>query len=71
MKTNCLIIVAVFICVITETKAQVPNWLWAKTIGASNDCEGYAVATDASGNVYSTGYFSGIVDFVPGPGVYN
>ena len=29
---------------------------------------GQAVATDSQGNVYSTGYFTGTVDFDPGPG---
>src|SRR6185369_16854713 len=35
--------------------AQSPNWLWAKSVKAHLDEEGYAVATDLSGNVYITG----------------
>ena len=39
------------------TVAQTPDWLWAKSAGGSTSDEPYAVATDASGNVYIAGYF--------------
>ncbi|MDM8009308.1 MAG: SBBP repeat-containing protein [Phycisphaerae bacterium] len=35
------------------------NWLWTRQDGTSQDDEGRAVATDASGNVYVTGYVRG------------
>ena len=38
--------------------------------GSSGDDVGQAVATDAQGNVYMVGSFSGAVDFDPGVGVY-
>ncbi|MCB9204548.1 MAG: T9SS type A sorting domain-containing protein [Flavobacteriales bacterium] len=44
------------------------DFLWARSFGASDDDYGYAVATDATGNVYTTGKFEGTVDFDPGPG---
>ncbi len=42
-------------------------FLWAKTWGGTGAEWGYAVATDASGNVYVTGFFMVIVDFDPDP----
>ncbi len=43
---------------------------WAYTYGQPNvnkGDRGFGVAVDADGSVYSTGYFSGSVDFDPGP----
>ncbi len=37
--------------------------VWAKAIGTTSWNEAYDIATDASGNVYVTGYFSGTVNF--------
>ena len=42
---------------------------WARTWGSEGDDSGMGVAVDKYGNVYATGWFSGIVDFDPGPGV--
>jgi chitodextrinase len=44
-------------------------YVWAKTFGGSTgtDDVAYGVATDASGNVIVTGYFSGQIDFGTGP----
>jgi hypothetical protein len=45
------------------------NFLWAKRLGdIGTDC-GYALTTDASGNIYTTGFFQNTVDFDPGPSV--
>ena len=47
------------------------NLLWAKSMGTPNsDDEGAGIATDAAGNVYVTGNFSGTADFDPGPSTY-
>jgi len=48
------------------------NFLWAKQMGgASFTCNAYAIAVDSIGNVYTTGFFSGTIDFDPGAGTYN
>lgn len=47
------------------------NFLWAKQFGGTSFDEGKSISLDASGNVYTTGYFSTIVDFDPGSGTFN
>jgi hypothetical protein len=42
------------------------NLVWAKNIGGPNYEVGHDITVDASGNVYTTGYFEGTVDFDPG-----
>ena len=56
--------------------AQNVNLAWVKSMGSAS---GYAIgsaisksiAVDASGNVYTTGEFSGTANFDPSPGRYN
>jgi Domain of unknown function (DUF4347)/Beta-propeller repeat len=47
------------------------NYLWVKQFGSTNNESANSVAIDASGNVYTTGHFSGTVDFDPGAGTSN
>lgn len=47
------------------------NLLWAVRLGSTDFDRGFGIAVDANGNVYSTGYFAGTVDFDPGPGTLN
>ena len=44
---------------------------WAKKIGTTSNDRVYSITTDASGNVYTTGYFQNTVDFDPGTGLFN
>ncbi len=41
------------------------NFIWAKQIGSSNNEAGTAITIDPLGNVFTTGYFKGTVDFDP------
>jgi DNA primase len=47
------------------------NFVWAKSFGSSSYDIGHSLAVDASGNLYTTGYFARTVDFDPGPGTAN
>jgi hypothetical protein len=44
-----------------------PALQWAKNIGGTRGDE---IKVDAAGNVYTTGYFSSVGDFDPGPGTF-
>ncbi len=44
---------------------------WVKKLGGTSDEYGMEISVDSGGNIYIGGYFSGIVDFDPGPGTYN
>ena len=47
------------------------TFIWAKSMGGAGEDYGYSITTDASGNVYTTGYFESLVDFDPGAGTFN
>lgn len=48
------------------------NFKWAKQIGGTApENTGYSIWVDPLGNVFTTGYFIGVTDFDPGPGVFN
>jgi hypothetical protein len=57
----------IFICKLDP----VGNFLWAKSMGGTYQDWGFYCATDVAGNVYTTGFFQGTVDFDPGSGTYN
>src|SRR5437764_6726918 len=68
---NKITVIALSFLFSLKTFAQAPNWQWAKSIGGAGMDVGNSIAVDASGNVYTTGSFEGIVDFNPGAGVFN
>ncbi len=47
------------------------NFIWSKSVGGTNPDYGYAVTTDAIGNVYVTGSFVGTANFDPGVATFN
>lgn len=47
------------------------NYIWAFNIGAAGPDVGRVVATDASGDLWITGYFQNTADFDPGGGTAN
>lgn len=46
------------------------NLIWAKQFSGPSFQRPYAIDTDETGNVYTTGYFDASADFDPGPGNY-
>jgi hypothetical protein len=44
---------------------------WARSFGGSSNDVAKAIALDESGNIYTTGFYSGSVDFDPGVGTFN
>jgi len=45
------------------------NFIWTKTMGGNGNDYCYAITTDDSGNVYTTGSFDSVADFNPDPNI--
>lgn len=56
------------VCVLKLDSAG--NFLWANKVGGNSNDEAWGVDIDASGNIYTTGYFGNGADFDPGPGSF-
>src|SRR6185436_9655371 len=59
------------ICLCYTSFSQNPILNWAKQMGGTTNDQAFAMAVDASGNVYLTGSFTGTADFDPGAGTFN
>ena len=72
MKKKLLLLVSC-ILILGSANAQSPDWQWAKAIGGIgvNGDKGFSITTDALGNVYTCGRFTGTADFDPGAGIFN
>src|SRR5450631_3253553 len=65
-------IFTLFICFASGVLlAQTVSFNWVKQMGGTSSENGLSIATDASGNVYTAGYFQGTADFDPGPGTFS
>lgn len=69
MKTICLAILLALLS--TESNAQDPDFAWANFVGGTDDDEASSINIDALGNVHTTGWFKGSVDFDPGILTFN
>jgi len=74
LRIICLIYFGLFF---KTAKSQLLLFDWAKVFVSSvnhnlnHGSNGRSIAVDQQGNVFSAGFFSGTVDFDPGPGVFN
>src|ERR1041385_6107721 len=57
----------IFVCKLNSAG----NFVWAKDMGGPGNDYASSVTLDASGNIYTTGVFSGTADFDPGAGTFN
>ena len=69
LKKATIVLCAFFMSLNFSNTAHAQNFAWAKSLGSGSNEEGSGVAVDATGNVYTTGYFTGSGDFDPGAGV--
>jgi hypothetical protein len=58
-----------FATINTNSFSQVPDWAWTRSLGDTTFDEAKSMTIDANGNIYTTGTFTGTVDFDPGPAV--
>lgn len=59
-----------FLCLISFFSHKGQNLLWANAMLGPGGGQGTEMVVDASGNVYTTGAFSGTTDFDPGVGIF-
>lgn len=61
-----------FVSAVVLVHAQNVHFVWAKEFtGPGSIATGNSIAVNTAGDIFTTGYFSGTVDFDPGPGTFN
>ncbi|MBI3136250.1 MAG: SBBP repeat-containing protein [Bacteroidetes bacterium] len=68
MKNSLFLIFVLNYCCLV---AQTPSLEWVEKIGGVSSDIGNSITVDATGNIYTAGYFNGTVDFDPGTGTTN
>jgi hypothetical protein len=63
-------VIALFLLWFLGIRAYSQVFHWAESFGGSGQEKIASIKTDSKGNIYTTGAFSGTVDFDPGPGIY-
>ena len=70
-KITKLFFIAVMSFIATTVSAQSFEFQWAKLISGPGTDQGFGITTDATGNVYHCGFFTGTTDFDPGSGTFS
>ncbi len=68
-NANLFFTLLAILCLTPTSQAQ--TFQWAQAFGGAQYDMGKSVTVDADGNIITTGYFEGTVDFDPGAGVFN
>lgn len=72
LKKICLLSALSLVCFINVfSQEETAGFQWARNIGGTDGDIAYAVTTDNSGNIITTGQFGGTADFNPGSAVFN
>ncbi|MDQ3073975.1 MAG: SBBP repeat-containing protein, partial [Bacteroidota bacterium] len=72
MRSGASFFILILICSFLQfSTVQAQQLEWASAIGSTGNDYGRAVTTDANGNLYTAGFFTGTVDFDPGSGTAN
>jgi len=69
IKNNFITCFTVYFLMSFTLVCSQPVFHWAKQFKGTGSDEGLCIKTDNAGNIYTAGYFWGLTDFDPGPGI--